>query len=326
MIRKLLTPLAPYLPLNRLIQWSHQRSIFPFYHLITDHAPAHIKHLYPTRNIQTFEDDLDFFLRHFECIHPENLRKIDHFPTHSFLLTFDDGLREFYEVVAPILRRKGVPAICFLNSHFVDNKALFFRYKASLLIEALENNPQLFKEIKLPEWVNASNFKQALKQIDYGQKHHLDALADLIGFSFEDYSQQQQPYMNSSEILELIDQGFYFGGHSMDHPLYHAISKEEQWRQTYESVQFAQKAFNLPNAYFAFPFTDFDVKRTLFDQLESKNIISFGTAGLKKQNFPHHFQRIPMEIGDYSAQQIIHTEYLYYLIKEPLGKNKMRSL
>ena len=97
MIRKLLTPLAPYLPLNRLIQWSHQRSIFPFYHLITDHAPAHIKHLYPTRNIQTFEDDLDFFLRHFECIHPENLRKIDHFPTHSFLLGNIAGMYEYSE-------------------------------------------------------------------------------------------------------------------------------------------------------------------------------------------------------------------------------------
>jgi peptidoglycan/xylan/chitin deacetylase (PgdA/CDA1 family) len=326
MIRKLLTPLASYLPLNRLIQWSHQRFIFPFYHLITDHAPAHIKHLYTTRNIQTFENDLDFFLRHFECIHPENLRKKEHFPATSFLLTFDDGLSEFYDVVAPILRRKGVPAICFLNSNFVDNKDLFFRYKASLLIEALENNPQLFEEVKLPEWVNVSNFKQVLKRIDYGQKHHLDTLADLIGFSFKDYLQQQQPYMNSSEILELIDQGFYFGGHSIDHPLYHAISKKEQWRQTYESVQFAQKSFNLPNAYFAFPFTDFDVKRTLFDQMESKNIISFGTAGLKKQNFPHHFQRIPMEIGDYSAQQIIHTEYLYYLIKEPLGKNKIRRV
>lgn len=326
MIRKLLTPLAPYLPLNRLIKWSRQRAIFPFYHLIADHAPAHIKHLYPIRNIQAFEDDLDFFLRHFECIHPEDLRKKDHFPANSFLLTFDDGLREFYEVVAPILRRKGVSAICFLNSNFVDNKALFFRYKTSLLIEAFEKTPQLFEEVKLPEWINASNFKEALKWIVYSQRHHLDTLANLIGFSFEDYLQQQQPYMNSPEILKLIDQGFYFGGHSIDHPLYYAISKEEQWKQTWESVQLTQKAFNLPNAYFAFPFTDFGVKRTLFDQMESKNIISFGTAGLKKQSFPHHFQRIPMEIGDFSAQQIIHTEYLYYLIKELLGKNKIRRV
>ncbi|RYD69268.1 MAG: hypothetical protein EOP53_27470, partial [Sphingobacteriales bacterium] len=55
----------------------------------------------------------------------------------SFFLSFDDGLRSFYEVAAPVLQRKGIEAACFVNSSCIDNKALFFRYKASLLIEEL---------------------------------------------------------------------------------------------------------------------------------------------------------------------------------------------
>ena len=48
------------------------------------------------------------------------------------LLTFDDGLSECYQVVAPILKEKGIPATFFLCSAFVDNHELAYRFQEEL--------------------------------------------------------------------------------------------------------------------------------------------------------------------------------------------------
>ena len=52
-------------------------------------------------------------------------------------LSFDDGLREVYTIIAPILKERGLPATFFITTDFIDNKKLFYRNKASLLIEAI---------------------------------------------------------------------------------------------------------------------------------------------------------------------------------------------
>jgi hypothetical protein len=47
----------------------------------------------------------------------------------------------------PILRRKGVPATVFVNSDFVDNQDLFFRFKAALIID--KNKSIKFEILKI---------------------------------------------------------------------------------------------------------------------------------------------------------------------------------
>jgi peptidoglycan/xylan/chitin deacetylase (PgdA/CDA1 family) len=88
------------------------------------------------KTVAEFQKDLDYLLKHFEPIDVETLY---HFHINKitpekpvFHLTFDDGLKEIYEIVAPILLKKGVPATFFINSGFVDNKTLFYRHQHSL--------------------------------------------------------------------------------------------------------------------------------------------------------------------------------------------------
>ena len=112
--------LARRFPLSQLVRQSGKQLMVPLYHLVNDRPPPHVKHLYKIKSEASFERELDTFLQHYHPISVEDL--IDHvyeerpLLKNSFLLTFDDGLREFKEVAAPILNRKGIPAICFLNS------------------------------------------------------------------------------------------------------------------------------------------------------------------------------------------------------------------
>jgi len=135
---KIISFIAILIPVRFLIKFSGKKVIYPFYHIISDNPPAHIKHLYPVRSIKQFEKDLDFLQEHFTASEfPPKKNK------PSFILTFDDGLSEVYNIIAPILKTRNIPAIFFINSAFVDNKDMFFNYILSLKKE----NPKIdFKE------------------------------------------------------------------------------------------------------------------------------------------------------------------------------------
>lgn len=313
------------IPFNLLRKVSRQKGVLPFYHAVSNEDLPHIKHLYAVRSIEQFKADLDFLLKHFEAIdihefirrRREGIKKSKPY----FLLSFDDGLHEFKSVIAPILKEKGVPGLCFLNSGFIDNQGLFYRYKASLLIEELTNNPQRISHLK--EHGLSENWKEQILNISYAQQGQLNKWAEQIGLNFNKFLEEQKPYLQSKEIRQLIDDGFHFGAHSIDHPLYHQIGEEEQVRQSLESTRFVRSEFNLDYSVFSFPFTDYAVKRSYFEKTSEYIDMSFGTAGQKTDDVPGNVQRIPFDMSGLSGEEILKAEMMYFVLKKPLGKTRI---
>ncbi|HLP52042.1 MAG TPA: polysaccharide deacetylase family protein [Chitinophagales bacterium] len=304
------TGLPGLLPVDALASLSGQNFILPFYHIVSNADCPHIKNLYRVKTEKEFEADLDFLLKHYQPIEANDLNDAlagKFRNKKTFLLTFDDGLRECHDVIAPILLRKGIPAIFFLNSDFIDNKALMFRYKVSLLIEQLKgDNIGLAQRLKA-ERTDSSVIAETASQLNY---------------SFDTFLKTQQPYLTSAQVQSLISKGFTMGAHSCNHPYYEDISLQEQLRQTFDSLKFIQQQFGVKEKLFAFPFTDFGVKHEFFNTIFSQQQIdfSFGGAGFKHDVSPRHLQRLAME-QSIGAEEIIRTEYLYYLLKMPLMKN-----
>lgn len=318
-------------PSSLLQKITNKKLILPFYHTIADKELPHINGLYPIKSSKAFEKDLDFLLKHYKPIDYPEFKKLQvenkQAKKPSFLLSFDDGLSEFSDVIAPILIRKGIPAICFLNSDFIDNKALFFRYKASLLIHEFNKNAQIENELKNKFFIKGE-LKKHILAIKFNQKGVLDKMADCIDLDFDIFLEKEKPYLTSEQINSLINQGFYFGAHSKNHPEYQYISFEEQISQTQESLDFIVKNFNLDYKIFSLPFTDFKVSKAFFERInEEANLdYTFGCAGIKQDSIENHFQRIAFEQNDFSAQRILDLELLYYLFKIPFGKNKLTRL
>ena len=275
---------------------SKQQLILPFYHTISDRDCPHIKHLYPVKGVKAFKKDLDFLLTHYEPISYDDFRTLAANKSQpkkpSFLLSFDDGLKEFHEVIAPVLLQKGIPAICFLNSDFIDNKALFYRYKASLIINKVKKYSKLKNKIREQFKLN-DELEKTLLSINYREKYILDKIAVFIDIDFDNFLIETKPYLTTVQIQKLITQGFYFGAHSIDHPEYQFIALEEQIRQTQESIDFVSKSFSLKYKTFSFPFTDYNVPAAFFEQIQAKQIadITFGCAGQKQDSIENHFQK-----------------------------------
>jgi len=292
--------------LDSLIKKTNHRLILPFYHIVSDENPVHIKNLYQSRGVKQFKEDIHFLLENYKSISLQELIELNSsnkaIAENCFHLTFDDGLKEFYTVVAPILKARNVHATVFLNSDFIDNRQLFFRFKASILFEKLKNDEIL--------------------NLSFAEEHVLDGLALEHGIDFKEYLKKYQPYLTSEQIKELIGEGFTFGAHSKNHPIYKALTIEEQIIQTKESIEIVTNQFNLQYKAFSFPFTDDGVSVAVFDEINKVSDITFGCAGIKDDSAKNHLQRIPMETTE-DAEKIIKSEYAYCLIKQKAGKNRI---
>jgi len=315
--KNVLARTAACLPVNWWHALAGRPPILPYYHMVSDESLPHVRPLYRYKNISQFKQDLDFLLAHFQPVSLQDLLDGLHgktvLPPRSFLLSFDDGFREMAEVVAPILKAKGAPAVFFLNSAFVDNRALCFQQKIALLVDRLEKQPATGVMEKVRERLRANNISgaeiiPALKSVRYTNRAVLDEVAAFCNVPFDNFLKQQKPYLTSEQIGGLLRDGFAIGGHSVDHPFYDDLTLTEQLRQTSESVNFLQEKFAVKYRAFAFPHSDRGVSQTFFQRCFTDGglQISFGTGGLLRDSRPGHLQRFSLEKAcDHSRQVLI---------------------
>ncbi len=324
--------------LRLLIKVSGKKLILPFYHAVSDNVPDHLKHLYKVRSEKEFIRDLDFLLKHYQPVdlhcYINRLQTSQKIKVNEFILSFDDGLREVYETIRPVLISKGIPATVFLNPGFLDNKDIFYRYRSSILLEKYYKN--IFSKTvhkKLSQILNIKSdspksVRYAILSLGYGDLRKYKDIAALFEVDFDYYLEEIKPYLTTAQVKKMIDQGFTFGAHSLDHPCYWQIPVEEQLSQTLESVKIVKEKFYTTYGLFSFPFTDHGVTRAFFEKLYSNTDpqvhISVGTAGLKTDTYQQHLQRIAVEKHNWSLASKLIFEYFYYLLKAPVGKNKIK--
>jgi peptidoglycan/xylan/chitin deacetylase (PgdA/CDA1 family) len=321
--RKTIARYTGFLDLKVLSRLSGQRTIFPFYHVVSCNPQSHIKHLYSYRSEKEFTKDLDDMLRYFEPVSVADYLKGESNRKRQMVLSFDDGLAECHQYIAPLLKRKGIPAIFFLNNDFIDNRDLFFRYKASMLIDHIQQDR--CRIIRASEFlvIPEEQVNNAILMIKYKQRPLLDALSLHLEFDDAGYLRQHPVYMSTEQVNDLVNWGFQLGGHSTDHPEFFEMEPRMMAMQVNKSMKDLEKRFRVKPSGFAFPFTSDGVPRDVIDQILEEEIAEmvFGTAGLKKTDTKNFIQRIPMEGLGLPALGMLKTEYLYYLMKAPLGQN-----
>ena len=293
----------------------------PFYHTVSDHSLPHIQN-YPYRNKKKFEQELDYFLKYFKPVSLEELISTPNPKAKIFHLTFDDGLRECADIIAPALLRKGIPATFFINSGFVDNKDLFHRYKASLILNHLNEFPDSQTELFLKKNGLAG---ERILRATFDQNDILDETADMLDIDFGAFLKKEQPYLTSGQVKELHKQGFSIGGHSHNHSEFWKMKMKEQLKQVQKSMEWVHKRIDQNIKAFSFPFTDDGIKLKLLKKIKEQAVcdITFGTAGLKYDSFETHFQRVPMEQNQ-NVEHFLKAEFMYFHLRKFIGKARVK--
>ena len=322
------------IPFSVVQKLTGAKLIIPYYHMVSDEQVPHVRHLYAYKNIKQFRSDLDFFLKHFNPVSLlellDSIKNGSCLPAKAFLLTFDDGFREMFDIVAPILKEKGVPATFFVNSAFIDNKELCYLNKLSITVERMKNQKTVtstdeIEKLLMVAGVPYSEIHSGILSIPYKQKDLADKIAELLNIDLRGYLAQHKPYLTSDQIAGLIRDNFTIGTHSIDHPVYGLLSLEEQLYQTKESMKVLKEKYYLNYYAFAFPHKDNNVSKMFFSEIYNSGSIdiSFGTSGMMQDCFLNHFQRVSMERPLMQAVKIIRLQLVKKFYRLMMGNNKI---
>ena len=324
--------IAPVLPRDYLEKRIRPPLIVPYYHLVSDERVEHVINLYSYRNTAQFQADLDFFLKNY---HPIGLAELleavktgNRLKEKSFLITFDDGFREAHDIVAPILKQKGVPAVFFITTAFLDNQTLGYRHKASLLVERFDQRSHAAHITnKVAEILGCvggtrSGVKKGLLSHEKMDREKLDAVASLLEVNFESYLFDRQPYLTTTQVRALIQDGFHIGAHSIDHFPYKSLTQAEQFTQTSQSTALIKQKFGLDYALFAFPYSDSGARAPLFEALNGRIDLYFGTSAFCRDPIKNMVHRFWMENTRYQAGAILNRIYVRNQIRQVFGLNK----
>jgi peptidoglycan/xylan/chitin deacetylase (PgdA/CDA1 family) len=289
----------------------------PFYHVVSNEKLPHILN-YNYRNTLGFEKELDFFLKYFKPVSLAELISNKDSGVKIFHLSFDDGLKECAEIIAPILLKRGIPATFFINPGFVDNQKLFHKYKASLILNRLK----ISTDFQAEQLLNKQDLNgEKILKATILQENILDEAAEILGINFKDFLEKQKPYLTTTQILNLQSQGFSIGAHSFNHPEFWKIPEKEQMDEVKKSMNWLVEKVNPAIKAFAFPFTDSGVSLKVLKELKNEDIcdVTFGTAGIKYDELEFHFQRYPVEQpGDFL--QNLKAELVYFALRKQIGK------
>ncbi len=303
--------------------------ILPFYHLVSENPPAHVRHLFNIKNEKQFKQDLEYLCKHYQPISLQDFEKYDAGEwtpkKQAFHLSFDDGLQECFQIIAPILGQFGLPATFFLNSAFVNNESMSQMCKASLLICELQQHKDKLSEGK--RFWNVNTTPALLNLLRTQQdKSALDVFAKNIDLNFDGYLKLHKPYLDVPMVENMAQRGFTFGAHSHDHPHMHLLDDDQQLFQVKHSMRMLQQ-IGLSINSFAFPFTDHGISGKSIKQLHEKGIVSlsFGTSGIRPDSIAHHYQRISMEAGGKSASALVRQEKIRAFIRKSFGKNALSA-
>ncbi|CAM3395749.1 NodB-like y domain-containing protein [Flavobacterium longum] len=305
--------------------------VFGYYHLVRNNKVPHIEHLYAYKNVAQFVADVDFLKANYRATTPAELRD-GRAGKNVFLLSFDDGLEEIYSVVFPILKAKNLRAVFFINPNFVDNAESLYKHDISVIIGHLKAqgfnaaNMAIVKEILPITFQSNEEFAAKFKQLKFADRDKVKEIAVALGIDMRSYLKQHTPYISKAQIKEMLDAGFWFGGHTMSHPPLGQLSHAAQKAEIQQSVQWLKDHFHIDYSLFAFPFTDKNISRRLIDELlaEDDRLLIFGNSGLRQDVHPRIIQRFSLENPTRETPKVIVAEHLYKIFNKLIGKYHIR--
>jgi len=317
------------LPIHYLRKKAGVNPLIINYHVVSNEILPHIEHIYKYRNHDHFIEDLDILAKYYQPIdlhtYLDHLKNKQELPKSAMLLTIDDGLKEIYTNMAPVLLEKKIPATIFLTKNYIDNKELGYDHKKSLLISKLnELKPNDVQKLLIQFGLfekNKLTMNQSIINISYNNRNIVDEIANSVALNFDNYLLENKPYITSSQIKELVDNGFTIGGHSIDHAKFTELSLSDQINQAVESVDYVCNKFSVGYRVFAFPYWDGGISHEFFKLMENKVDATFGTQGMLTDPATLNHQRIGIERFSHPTKRMIKAHYFRKIIYKLLRKH-----
>jgi len=274
-------------------------------------------------DLTDFRRQLDYFEDNFGFISKEeflNFIRDDRSEVPSgIVLTFDDGLKDHYEVVYPELKKRGLWGIFYVpTGPYREGQLLDVHRIHSLLgkvsgSELLRQAEDIVDENMIPherrEEYRKETYKnqedtESTKQVkrilnffvaDKYQTEVIDRLISQIGYEEPDITDF---YLTGREMREMHEDGQVIGGHTVTHPVLSKLNKEEQRREIKESLDYLDKVVDrLSEWTFCYPYgssyTFNEHTLSLLDEVNCEWCFKVESSDIDKSDINNRPQALP---------------------------------
>lgn len=330
-IKKLIYKLLKLISFKRIRAMANRELLVINYHSVLGSDPDTVINKNTYRSEEELIKDIVFLKKNYHFVdlselkeHKLNGKKL---PPNSIFLTVDDGLAVVYHIIRPILLEHKISAAFFVNPLFINNEDLHYQRKKNLIAQSvssieIETKHSMWKAIFDAQNIHSDNFHKALQAVSYKKSNVLNELANLFNIDVKGYLQDNKIYLSSAQLEKMVAEGFWFGGHSMDHPKYDELTLSEQIKQTLDSTRWVKHILGLPYSIFAFPLRDHHVSVQLFETISPDIELTFGVRGMGNDIITSHVQRIDVESTGVSIELALKLEYLKYVLQSFLRPKK----
>ncbi len=179
------------------------------------------------------------------------------------ILTFDDGLRDHYDYVLPILKEKGlfglffIPTLPFTEENILDVHRvhlLLGSNKAETVLKNLNNivKPDMLREDRKEEFEkntykhqkDVSGKKEVKRLLNYyiDYSYRDEVLDQIMKTYFPDEQKlMRHVYMTEEQLKAMHEAGMIIGSHTISHPVLSRLTKEQQQREIADSFVALEK-------------------------------------------------------------------------------------
>ncbi len=328
------TALSPIVTFGRVRPFLRRRLTSVFGHIVTDAPNPFIAEVYRPPTVGEFRRALVFLQKNFEFVTLSQV--VAHFrdgaslPDYPVFLSFDDGLRETVDVIAPILKELGVPATFFLTARAVDNRYLFYGHRRSYLLtlmQSMEMSMAARRSIGALLGLSAQDpvrdvLCQALRALSVHRAEdcvRLDECAAVLGVTWRAVLEAERPFLTAEQTSALLSDGFSLGAHGTDHTKFARLDATDRGRDLRRSVDFMAETFGLDEVPFAFPHSHKGVAREWMAErlaVDPRLSIFFSTANyapndrvmINRVCFDRPVDAAePLDIGAVLARSFLHS-------------------
>jgi peptidoglycan/xylan/chitin deacetylase (PgdA/CDA1 family) len=192
----------------------------PLYHHVAAQPVPATAHIGVTTASEHLESHLDRFQRQFDIVDLETVLS-GRLPRRPLLLTFDDCFRTMLTVVAPMLTRRGLPAVIFLNPDPIDRDRPMFDHVLSVLVEQAGEAPvtaalvaEGYPAGPITAFLNGS----AIGMDATARASLIARLTDRLGLRRDDVARDLDVYLTPAETRRLAAlSGIEIGNHTASH-------------------------------------------------------------------------------------------------------------
>ncbi len=271
--------------------------------------------------VSEFEHQLDFLKEHFNFVTMEQCMDVVYekssiFPENAALLTFDDGYKEHFTEVFPILDQRDIQGSFFPPAQAILEHKLLDVNKIHFILASAENSEELIDEIhsrmldldekyqmKKPEYywhkLKDSEHRYDPPEVVYIKrllqrelpKKPCEIILDILFNKYIGIDQDifaKELYMNPEQIKCMLRNGMYIGGHGYAHQWLNAMTLEEQAFEIDKTVEFLRHiGVDTEKWVMCYPYGAYNQKT--IDLLKKKKCklgltTEVGTAALNKMN------------------------------------------